>query len=140
APRGRRGHPAAAGPRGGPAPRAGGALWAVSRGPADPRWSDLPLSGTFVEMLKRIVTFAGSMAAADGNAASGRSAREVLPPTRVLDGFGIFGPPPPTARPVPTSFAGRANLDHPPGFYGPPEGLLAVNALTPADRPPPPAL
>jgi hypothetical protein len=101
---------------------------------ADTRWSDLPLSGTFVEMLKRIVTFAGSMATADGNAANGRLAREVLPPTRVLDGFGIFGPPPPTARPVPTSFVGRASLDHPPGFYGPPEGLLAVNALSPGDR------
>ncbi len=101
---------------------------------ADTRWSDLPLSGTFVEMLKRIVSLAGSVTAADGNAASGRAAREVLPPTRVLDGFGIFGPPPPTARPVPTSFGGRATFDHPPGFYGPPEGLLAVNALAPADR------
>ncbi len=70
---------------------------------ADTRWSDLPLSGTFVEMLKRIVSLAGSVTAADGNAASGRAAREVLPPTRVLDGFGIFGPPPPTARPVPAS-------------------------------------
>jgi len=102
---------------------------------ADTRWSDLPLSGTFVEMLKRIVSLAGSVTAADGNdAASGRAAREVLPPTRRLDGFGIFGPPPPTARPVPASFGGRATFDHPPGFYGPPEGLLAVNALAPADR------
>jgi hypothetical protein len=101
---------------------------------ADTRWSDLPLSGTFVEMLKRIVSFAGSIAAADANAASGRGVREVLPPTRVLDGFGIFGPPPATARPVPVSFVGRASPDHPPGFYGPPEGLLAVNALAPADR------
>ena len=101
---------------------------------ADTRWSDLPLSGTFVEMLKRIVSLAGSVTAADGSAASGRGAREVLPPTRVLDGFGIFGPPPPTARPVPASFGGRATFDHPPGFYGPPEGLLAVNALAPADR------
>ena len=101
---------------------------------ADTRWSDLPLSGTFVEMLKRIVSLAGSVTAADGSAASGRAAREVLPPTRVLDGFGIFGPPPPTARPVPASFGGRATFDHPPGFYGPPEGLLAVNALAPADR------
>ena len=92
---------------------------------ADTRWSDLPLSGTFVEMLKRIVSFAGSVAA-DGSAASGRGAREVLPPTRVLDGFGVFGPPPATARPVPASFGGRATFDHPPGFYGPPEGLLAV--------------
>ena len=99
---------------------------------ADTRWSDLPLSGTFVEMLKRTLTFAGSMTAADSTSA--RAAREVLPPTRVLDGFGIFGPPPATARPVPTSGAARATFDHPPGFYGPPEGLLAVNALAPADR------
>jgi hypothetical protein len=35
---------------------------------------------------------------------------------------------------VPTDFVGRATADHPPGFYGPPEGLLAVNALLPADR------
>jgi hypothetical protein len=58
----------------------------------------------------------------------------VLPPTRTLDGFGAFGPPPASARPVPASFAARATFDHPPGFYGPPEGLLAVNALAPADR------
>jgi hypothetical protein len=101
---------------------------------ADTRWSDLPLSGTFVEMLKRIVSLAGSFATADGNAAGGRATREVLPPTRVLDGFGIFGPPPATARPVPVNFGARATFDHPPGFYGPPEGLLAVNALAPADR------
>ncbi len=99
---------------------------------ADTRWSDLPLSGTFVEMLKRIVSFAGSMA--DAGAAGGRGAREVLPPTRILDGFGAFGPPPATARPVPTNFSGRAIADHPPGFYGPPEGLLAINALAPADQ------
>ncbi|HEX2353656.1 MAG TPA: DUF4159 domain-containing protein, partial [Xanthobacteraceae bacterium] len=101
---------------------------------ADTRWSDLPLSGTFVEMLKRIVSLAGSMAAADSAAANSRGTREVLPPTRILDGFGVFGPPPPTARAVPATFSGRATSDHPPGFYGPPEGLLAVNALAPNDR------
>jgi hypothetical protein len=101
---------------------------------ADTRWSDLPLSGTFVEMLKRIVSFAGSVAASDATGAGARNSREVLPPTRILDGFGLFGPPPPTARPVPASFAGRATFDHPPGLYGPPEGLLAINALAPDDR------
>jgi hypothetical protein len=99
---------------------------------ADTRWSDLPLSGSFVEMLKRIVALAGSAAAAE--TADNRAAREMVPPTRVLDGFGAFGPPSPTARPVPAGFTGRATADHPPGFYGPPEGLLAVNALAPADR------
>jgi hypothetical protein len=52
----------------------------------------------------------------------------------VLDGFGAFNPPPPTARPVPARYSGRGTAEHPPGFYGPPEGLLAVNTLTPADR------
>jgi hypothetical protein len=85
-------------------------------------------------MLKRIVALSGSVTAGDAGGANGRGAREVLPPTRVLDGFGVFGPPPSSARPLPANFAGRATFDHPPGFYGPPEGLLAVNALAPADR------
>jgi hypothetical protein len=102
---------------------------------ADTRWSNLPLSGAFVEMFKRIVALAGTAQASD--AASGErrgAAREAVPPTRVLDGFGAFGPPPATARPVPADFTGRASADHPPGFYGPPEGLVAVNTLAPADR------
>ena len=101
---------------------------------ADTRWSDLPISGAFVEMLKRIVALAGTAAATETGAAGGRAVRDVVAPSRVLDGFGAFGPPPPTARPVPAGFTGRAGTDHPPGFYGPPEGLLAVNALLPADR------
>jgi hypothetical protein len=101
---------------------------------ADTRWSNLPLSGAFVEMLKRIVELAGSGAATEAGATTSRMQREVVPPTRVLDGFGAFGPPPPTARPVAANFVGRATADHPPGFYGPPEGLLAVNTLSPSDR------
>ena len=109
---------------------------------ADTRWSDLPLSGTFVDMLRRIVALAGSTATADSDnageasAATGR-ANQAVPATRVLDGFGAFSPPPPTARPMPANFNGRANADHPPGFYGPPEGLVAVNTLAPSDRPAP---
>ncbi len=99
---------------------------------ADTRWSDLPLSGTFVEMLKRVVSLAGSTAPKEGGEKG--AARDAVPPTRVLDGFGAFAPPPPTARPVPAAFNGRATADHPPGFYGPPEGLVAVNTLTATDR------
>jgi len=101
---------------------------------ADTRWSDLPLSGTFVEMLKRIVSLAGTVAASDATTPNARADREVLPPTRILDGFGAFGPPPASARAVPATFSGRATSDHPPGFYGPAEGLLAVNTLAPNDR------
>jgi hypothetical protein len=101
---------------------------------ADTRWSDLPLSGAFVDMLKRIVAQAGAAAAAEGSASGGRETQGAVPPSRVLDGFGVFVPPPPSARPVPAGFSGRATPDHPPGFYGPPEGLLAVNTLAPADQ------
>jgi hypothetical protein len=100
---------------------------------ADTRWSNLPLSGTFVDMLKRIIGLAGSTAAAESEGRAAKT-REVVPPTRVLDGFGSFEPPPATARPVPSGYAGRATADHPPGFYGPPEGLLAVNTLAAGDR------
>ena len=101
---------------------------------ADTRWSDLPLSGAFVDMLKRIVAQAGTAVAAEGATSGGRETQEAVPPSHVLDGFGVFVPPPPSARPVPAGFSGRATAEHPPGFYGPPEGLLAVNTLAPADQ------
>jgi hypothetical protein len=102
---------------------------------ADTRWSDLPLSGAFVDMLKRVVGLSGAVAATDANAQTGAAnARDAIPPTRTLDGFGSFEPPPPTARPILATFSGRATADNPPGFYGPPEGLVAVNTLAPADR------
>jgi len=85
---------------------------------ADTRWSDLPISGSFVEMLKRIVNLSGTVAGNETTARPGT--REALPPTRVLDGFGAFETPPPTARPAPAGFAARAKADIPPGFYGPP--------------------
>ncbi len=106
----------------------------------DTRWSNLPLSGTFVEMLKRVVDLAGTSSVAENGAgteagsAKATNVHEALPPTRMLDGFGAFAAPPPTARPVPTDFSGSANADHPPGFYGPPESYFAVNALAPTDH------
>src|SRR6185436_338062 len=100
-----------------------------------------PLSGAFVDMLRRLVTLAGSSAAAEAsnaaNEAAGSRAAQVVPPTRVLDGYGAFSTPPPTARPIPSNYTERGSLDHPPGFYGPPEGLVAVNTLAPDDRPVP---
>jgi hypothetical protein len=100
---------------------------------ADTRWSDLPLSGSFVEMLRRIVGLAGTTTTNE-IPADDRTVREMVAPTRILDGFGAFGPPTATTRPVPAGYVARATADHPPGFYGPPEGLLAVNTLAPADR------
>lgn len=100
---------------------------------ADTRWSDLPLSGAFVDMLKRIVALAGTAVATEQGPNAARE-RETLAAARVLDGFGAFTAPSASVKPVPANFSARANAEHPPGFYGPPEGLLAVNVLTPADR------
>jgi hypothetical protein len=104
----------------------------------DTRWSDLPLSGAFVDMLKRIVALSGTTVATEGAAAASKAAsknaRAVAAPSHILDGFGSFVAPPPTARPVPEDFDGSATRDHPPGFYGPPESLLAVNTLAGGDR------
>ncbi len=100
---------------------------------ADMRWSDLPMSGTFVEMLRRIVDMSGYTSTPGAGVASEGTA-ETVAPLRTLDGFGAFGPPPSTAKPLPADYRDRASVDHPPGFYGPADGPLAVNALAAADR------
>ncbi|WP_375415119.1 DUF4159 domain-containing protein [uncultured Bradyrhizobium sp.] len=100
---------------------------------ADMRWSDLPLSGTFVEMLRRIVDISG-YTSNPGAGVAGEAGVETVAPLRTLDGFGAFGPPPSTAKPLPADFRDRATVDHPPGFYGPADGPLAVNTLAVADR------
>ena len=100
---------------------------------ADMRWSDLPMSGSFVEMLRRIVDMSGYTSRPGAGVASEANA-ETVAPLRTLDGFGAFGPPPSTAKPLPADFRDRATPDHPPGFYGPADGPLAVNALAAADR------
>jgi hypothetical protein len=100
---------------------------------ADMRWSDLPMSGTFVEMLRRVVDMSGYTSNPGAGVATEANA-ETVAPLHILDGFGAFGPPPATAKPLPADFRDRATPDHPPGFYGPAEGPLAVNTLAAADR------
>jgi hypothetical protein len=99
----------------------------------DMRWSDLPMSGAFVEMLRRIVDMSG-YTAKPGAGVAGEATTETIPPLHILDGFGAFGPPPATAKPLSADYRDRATPDHPPGFYGPAEGPLAVNTLAAADR------
>jgi len=100
---------------------------------ADMRWSDLPMSGSFVEMLRRIVDMSGYTAKPGAGVAS-EGSTETVAPLRTLDGFGSFGPPPSTAKPLAADYRDRASPDHPPGFYGPADGPLAVNTLASADR------
>ncbi|MSO65435.1 MAG: DUF4159 domain-containing protein [Alphaproteobacteria bacterium] len=88
---------------------------------ANTTWSDLSLSGLFVEMLRRTLTLSQGVAGADGNAA--------LPPVSVLDGFGRLVPPSPAVRPMTaTEFAeARVGPSHPPGYYGNEDARRALN-------------
>ena len=99
---------------------------------ADTTWSNLPLSGLFVDMLRRIAALAGTP---DEIGAEARNAdAQSVPPRLILDGYGIFTAPPANARAIPRDFAERASDEHPPGFYGPVDASVAVNALVSGDR------
>lgn len=119
------------------AERRGKGLLALFHVTADTSWSNLPLSGAFVDMLRRTVGL-GSAVNTKTDAAQPNAPRanvQTAAPNRLLDGHGAFTAPGPTAKPVAIDFTGRGNADHPPGFYGPAESLLAVNTLLAADRP-----
>ena len=92
---------------------------------ADTAWSTLPLSGSFVEMLRRVV----ELSATGGQRAEGGPA---LPPYRVLDGIGRLVPPGPLVQPLGTGeiVLGPKN---PPGLYGADGAFEAVNVLADGD-------
>jgi hypothetical protein len=98
---------------------------------ADAAWSNLPLTGLFVDMLRRVVALSGNT---DIAGADSKADIQTVAPTRVLDGFGALVAPSPTARAVPRTYSDRARPEHPPGYYGPSESNLAVNALVAGDK------
>ena len=87
---------------------------------ANADWSNLALSGLFVQMLRRTVAMSQGVATASD---------EALPPLETLDGFGWLQRAPPTARPI----AGKElastmpSPQHPPGFYGTADTKRALN-------------
>jgi hypothetical protein len=99
---------------------------------AEATWSNLPLSGNFVEMLRRLVQLArAGGAASSGSAAEGTAA--TLAPYRLLTADGVLTTETGTARPI--AIAANqvpvASFDHPPGLYGTEDGFTAVNLLAP---------
>jgi hypothetical protein len=95
---------------------------------ADTTWSNLPLSGLFVDMLRRIVAEADAPGQGAATAKVGAHGT-VRPPLRTLTGFGVLGPPPAQAEPIGDDFSGVGDPFHPPGFYGSRDSSRAVNAL-----------
>ncbi len=59
---------------------------------ADTSWSNLPISGIFVDMLKRVCAMAGESVPASGEEdAAAQSEQQLFAPLKALDGFGALG-------------------------------------------------
>ena len=101
---------------------------------ANADWSNLPLSGLFVDMLRRLVALSAGVAPI--------SDASVLAPAETLDGFGLLSAPPQAATGLRADEIGRtaASPRHPPGLYGPENGRRALNlgANLPAPEAAPP--
>ncbi|MBE9603775.1 DUF4159 domain-containing protein [Acetobacteraceae bacterium H6797] len=101
---------------------------------ANAEWSNLPLSGLFVEMLRRLTALSAGVQGAEGE--------QPMPPIETLDGFGRLGPAPAAASALPASRVATMapSPRHPPGWYGPQgEGAerraLNLGSTLPAPRP-----
>ena len=96
---------------------------------ANTSWSNLPLSGSFVEMLRRIIAFSAAPTKARPDASATPA---LLPAYRLLDGYGRFAAPGAEAPPMPADTPEiSASAAHPPGLYGSEDGFRAVNLLAP---------
>ena len=97
---------------------------------AEATWSDLPISGDFVEMLRRLVLLSRSGGVNPDSANPAKTA-EALPPFRLLNARGVLTGETGTARPL--AAQGRqgalAGFDNPPGLYGSEDGFVALNVL-----------
>ena len=85
-------------------------------------WSNLPISGLFVEMLDRLVATASGL---DANAEANRP----LAPAQSLDAFGQLTAPIASAIAIAAKDIAttRVGPQHPPGYYGPEGQRLALN-------------
>jgi hypothetical protein len=99
---------------------------------ANTGWSNLPLSGLFVDMLRRTIALSVGVAGSpSATAASG-----LLAPVETLDGFGRLGPPAASALQVRSAELDslEASPKHPPGFYGDAGSRRAFNLFKPDAR------
>ncbi|MCP5073434.1 MAG: DUF4159 domain-containing protein [Rhodobacteraceae bacterium] len=99
---------------------------------ANASWSNLALSGTFVDMLRRLVGLSASTGGAGTGLAAGESNKTILQPYRIIDGTGQISPPPQNAKPLVID-AGKippVSFDNPPGLYGTSDGFVALNLIT----------
>jgi hypothetical protein len=98
---------------------------------ANADWSNLPLSGLFVEMMRRLVELSAGVASPQGDA--------MLAPAETLDGFGLLSQPPPAASGLQANKFNSTPVSprHPPGLYGPEAGRQVLNLGTSIAAPQP---
>ncbi|HJO68648.1 MAG TPA: DUF4159 domain-containing protein [Rhodospirillales bacterium] len=96
---------------------------------ANATWSNLALSGAFVEMLERLVGLSQGVVTAAELAP--------LPPLEIMDGFGRLGPVPagPHAIEAGRLENVRVGPRHPPGYYGQPTTRRALNLTAGLEAP-----
>ena len=95
---------------------------------ANADWSNLPLSGLFVDMLQRLAAYSSRVGGERNGGGEGKGGGP-LTPLATLDGFGALGAPPAGARAIPAETLAEtpAGPRHPPGFYGRGDQRLALN-------------
>lgn len=93
---------------------------------AGPSWSNLPLSGLYIDMLRRVLDLASGARPSD----MGTDANAAFPPLMMLDGFGHLQKPQAEALPLRGSQIAKAKPSptHPPGLYGAEGAEVALNA------------
>jgi hypothetical protein len=104
---------------------------------ANTEWSNLALSGLYVDILRRVISLSHGVSGARAGA---------LPPVATLDGFGRLGDPPPSAQPLADDTASenaaqtpdakaqqtgpQISARNPPGLYGNESTRVALNLAT----------
>jgi hypothetical protein len=110
---------------------------------ANPDWSNLPISGLFVEMMRKTLEMAPLQVSQGRNAspASGEASPAnigqdaPLKPWRVLDGFGKLSEPGERTQAISAAKIekARASAANPAGLYGPQNALRAINTVSGVD-------
>ncbi len=106
---------------------------------ANSDWSNLPLSGLFVEMLRRIGSLGRLAGGSDtapaevGGSGAVTTDASMLAPVQLLDGWGVLKPPPPTAQAISVAELTKLipSAEHPPGYYGAQGAPRALNLVAP---------
>lgn len=96
---------------------------------ADATWSNLPISGAFVDMLVKLVAFSSVPASEISD--QGNNEAQILPPFQTLDAYGYLTSPIETAEPIELKQIGKVTAARttPPGLYGKSESLIAHNLM-----------